>query len=50
MSEELKKGDEVSWNWGGSKPCKYPIVFLVDCASAEVQREQWQKLKKVKPK
>lgn len=22
MSEELKKGDEVSWNWGSGQPCE----------------------------
>lgn len=22
MADELKKGDEVSWNWGSGQPCE----------------------------
>jgi len=25
MSEELKKGDEVSWNWGSGQPCTFHL-------------------------
>jgi hypothetical protein len=28
MSDELKKGDEVSWNWGSGQPCKFDAKSL----------------------
>jgi hypothetical protein len=28
MAEELKKGDEVSWNWGSGQPCTFPLILL----------------------
>jgi len=27
MAEDLKKGDEVSWNWGSGQPCTFPFLY-----------------------
>jgi hypothetical protein len=60
MADELKKGDEVSWNWGSGQPCKLSntIIFTevtnsaagtvaeVKAGKAEVESKKGNKISK----
>ncbi|KAK6910624.1 hypothetical protein V866_000469 [Kwoniella sp. B9012] len=45
MSEELKKGDEVSWNWGSGQPSG-KVADIVEEGKAEVKSNKGNTISK----
>ncbi|WVW85744.1 hypothetical protein I302_107782 [Kwoniella bestiolae CBS 10118] len=45
MSEELKKGDEVSWNWGSGQPSG-KVADIVESGKAEVKSNKGNTISK----
>ncbi|OCF37826.1 hypothetical protein I317_05373 [Kwoniella heveanensis CBS 569] len=45
MSEELKKGDEVSWNWGSGQPSG-KVAEIVEEGKAEVKSNKGNTISK----